>query len=138
MAPRAAAQPTRGVAGFPHDVGKRVWPLMEVQRRVFSRECVLSAGARLVALAIAAHMNSTPEDEGHVAFVSERRLAAQTDLSVRTVRGKLHEIQRVPDPLFELRLGGVTRGHPHRCYSFRLVGAGRTGPEQHGSRHPVG
>ncbi len=97
---------------------KALPPMLHVHDQVCQATSPLSSSARLVALLIAKRM--APGADGRdVAFMGEQDLADRSGLSVRTVRRAMGDIH--DSGLFDISLGGVTRGRFHRCRSFALV-----------------
>jgi DNA-binding FadR family transcriptional regulator len=64
-------------------------------------------------------MQQDPEGR-QVAFMGERRLVEDTGLSQSTVRRAVKELREAG--VIKTSPGGVTRGHPHRCNGFELIG----------------
>ena len=91
--------------------------------RVFQTWCCkvssLTANARHVLVQIAKRMQ--PDAEGReVAFIGEERLVEDTGLSQSTVRRAVKELRAAG--VIKTSPGGVTRGHPHQCNEFELIG----------------
>ncbi len=59
-------------------------------------------------------------DGRQVAFVGEGRLVEDTGLSQSSVRRAVRELRGAG--VIKTSLGGVTRGHPHHCNEFELIG----------------
>ena len=95
-------------------------PLVYVAKVVLDRRCGLSSGARLVGRRCQ-RMNCSSSGREHQSFPGVRSIAADTSLSPRTVRSKLAELKALEEPLFKIRLGGLTQGRVHRSYEFTLV-----------------
>ena len=91
--------------------------------RVFQTWCCkvssLTANARHVLVQIAKRMQADAEGR-EVAFIGEERLVEDTGLSQSTVRRAVRELRAAG--VIKTSPGGVTRGHPHQCNEFELIG----------------
>ena len=90
---------------------------------VFERWCCagspLTPRARHVLVHIAKRLQADA-DGRQVAFIGEGRLVAETGLSQSSVRRSVRELRSAG--VITTSLGGVTRGHAHRCNEFELIG----------------
>ena len=113
----------------PRRLGEHAAPVVARSRppgpvfRVLNTWCCkgtpLNANARHVLVQIAKRMQ--PDAEGReVAFIGEERLVEDTGLSQSTVRRAVKELRDTG--VIKTSPGGVTRGHPHQCNEFELIG----------------
>ena len=79
----------------------------------------LTPHARHVLVQIAKRMQADV-DGRQVAFMGEGRLVEDTGLSQSSVRRAVRELRGAG--VIKTSLGGVTRGHAHRCNEFELIG----------------
>ncbi len=75
--------------------------------------------ARHILLHIAKRMQADA-DGRQVAFMREERLVEDTGLSQSSVRRAIRELRGAG--VIKTSLGGVTRGHVHKCNAFELIG----------------
>ncbi len=94
-------------------------PLFQVFRTWCCKASPLTPHARHVLVQIAKRMQADA-DGRQVAFVGEGRLVEDTGLSQSSVRRAIRELRGAG--VIKTSLGGVTRGHPHHCNEFELIG----------------
>jgi hypothetical protein len=99
---------------------KELPALFYIGNEVLRLDAKYSSSQRLIALAIAARMGRK-ENGKDVAFMGLQDLAERTKLSVSTVKRHIRRLCEGEYALFARRLGGVTRGHTHDCYSYELL-----------------
>ena len=94
-------------------------PVFEVFQKWCCKESPLTPNARHVLLQIVRRMQADA-DGRQVSFVGEGRLVEDSGLSQSTVRRAVKELGEMG--VIKTSLGGVTRGRPHRCNEFELIG----------------
>lgn len=94
-------------------------PVFQVFQKWCCKESPLTPNARHVLVQIAKRMQADG-DGRQVAFMGERRLVEDTGLSQSTIRRAVKEL-RVAG-VIKTSLGGVTRGRPHQCNEYELIG----------------
>ncbi len=115
IGPRPLGEDQTNVAAKRSSAG----PVFLVFRKWCCEGSPLKPHARHVLLQIAMRMQQDPEGR-QVAFMGERRLVEDTGLSQSTVRRAVKELREAG--VIKTSPGGVTRGHPHRCKGFELIG----------------
>ena len=99
-------------------------PAQIIRQRVLGNDCAYSPTVRLVAVAVAEHLNAVADDEGgYSAWPSQTALARETGTSRRTVQRALSVLCDGPCPMFARTQPGRTRrgGQEFRHTSARLT-----------------
>ncbi len=113
--PRRVGEDDASVAAQRRTAG----PIFQVLEKCCCKGSPLKPNARHVLVQIAKRMQ--PDAEGReVAFIGEERLVEDTGLSQSTVRRAVRELRAAG--VIKTSPGGVTRGHPHQCNEFELIG----------------
>ena len=115
IGPRPIDEDRAPVAARRHPVG----PVFQVFQTWCCKASPLTPHARHVLVQIARRMQADV-DGRQVAFIGEGRLVEDTGLSQSSVRRAVRELRGAG--VIKTSLGGVTRGHVHRCNQFELIG----------------
>ena len=115
IGPRRVGEDATTVAARRRPAG----PLFQIFQKWCCKDSPLGANARHVLVQIVKRMDADAAG-CQVAFMGERRLVEDTGLSQSSVRRAVKELREAR--AIKTSQGGVTRGHPHKCNEFELIG----------------